>query len=526
MIDFDEIVETSDVEELEEIAAQKAYVPRIRRSSELGTGRFTESPRKKIKVRMLPTRHTILIPDTQQLSPELHDEVIVLLQPSQKFAGTHVLTPRKSQASSPLVTTSSPVQTQASGSLPRTPDSVHIPSIFKSEEDEIGMALDSVEPDYSQDPLLLCSPPKSPSISRTNSDYEPLSFPSTPLMTSKGEVGHSNTPKESPPGAHPPSSLFDLLFPDAPVLSLPSPYVRPMTPEPSSHNPTQRGNDDLSLFTPVKPLSQLFSSSPLAPSNLQYEDRSMGDATPEARRSQSGSRSRSSSKSPSPENILTAASPSPETPHVNMEEDHRLAMDLAENDPAQTTRYSLRTRKLHQKMPFTADQIAYHRQLRENPEAIVKFKALNHRHRHHHPDDHYEEPDTQQDDEDAEWERKERRRQQREEQRRAETAQRSESEERNHRHYPGLEEMSSTDEDERRAMDETAKEAKRLVRKMAQQRKAEEKAERERRKEEQQRKVKRFPMPKKTSVPPQSRSSKSAESPSPSDQSNEVRDPM
>ena len=69
----------------------------------------------------------------------------------------------------------------------------------------------------------------------------------------------------------------------------------------------------------------------------------------------------------------------PELPEVNQEE----LLDAP--------RYSLRRRNAAQLKPYTVDQLKYKHALRENPDAIVKFKNLALRNHHYHPEDRYEE---------------------------------------------------------------------------------------------------------------------------------------
>ncbi|KAF4610904.1 hypothetical protein D9613_006770 [Agrocybe pediades] len=547
MIDLDEVIETSDAEEQAEIAAQKAILPRVRHVSELGTEHYLESPRKKIKVQS-----------------DHHDENHVHLQPP--FVGLSPRTPRKA----PLLSTSSPAQTLGSLSAPLTPEKAAVAVIVNPEEEgEASTLSDHVaeeELEYSQDPLLLCSPPHSPSVSVSNSEYEPLSFPVTPspspkiedaqpipspssqseplffptspLQSPVGEDVSSTTPQNSPPANLRRSPIFDLGLFDIPLLSQAPPTLQPAMLKDSPMMLTRQEDDELLLFTPEKHNPEPQFTSPLTPASVHspiLQETALKSRSPSHQPSDSPSPLRSPSRS-SNKSISKAPTNSPPAANSRtIQQDAQLAMNLAaENEQAEGSRYSFRARKMHQKMPFTADQLMYQRQLRANPEAIVNTKEVAHIVRQQknrsHPDDRYEEEEgTQQDEEDPEWERQERRRL-REERRKAEAARRSET-----RTTEGepvfrsalLEDLSSTDEDERKELNAVVREAKRIAKRLERQKKAEERAERERKKkekeqeEEERRRLKRFPISTRSSVPPDTSRSKATSNRGASEHSDE-----
>ncbi|KDR67951.1 hypothetical protein GALMADRAFT_257460 [Galerina marginata CBS 339.88] len=507
-MDFeDDVVETSDVEELEELRTSRLESSPVAAVRKFGTRTATEDlspPRKKMKL-----AHNASVED-QKSSPSPARSIL-----------TDCNTPHRSQSSSLTFPTTSPGHPQYSSSRTQTPDIIYNTPSRKLEEDVQITALFTSPQSRSQDPQLLVSPsvPQpvfNSSIPEENdfNSYTPLEYPNSPIM-------HTTTPMSSPPGPRYRSQSAD------PFSSISSPSSSPARP--SGEDVNHDDLDDLLSFSPAKPASSQVSTSPLSPKTTDPEPSSRfysKEVSPEARRSLSPSQA-------SNQGLLPESGPSQSLPTVGLapepETDNDAALAQILNEQRPRYPYPLRTRRPAQMRPYTAEARVYEQTLKNNPEAVVKFKNMDRRRRH--PDDHYEQEGTQQDgytyegdedqEDDAEWEEQERKRlhRQEEQRRRLEITKHSEardaSSEREPIQYPGIlqDDLSSEDEEEKRQMNALSKEGLKLLRQERKKRKAEEKE--RRRLEEESRKAKRFPVPKGISVPPKASSSKLRVSASP-----------
>ncbi|KAF8972633.1 Mus7/MMS22 family-domain-containing protein [Flammula alnicola] len=504
-IDDDDIIETSDIEELEELQGKAERSPRARNNCD--EGEYVEDdisypPRKRMKL-----FHENPDPPNEELG-------MLSVSPTKSLLAD-TSSPLRSRSSSTVLNIGSPSQ---EFTFSRSP--TQIPAKLEHAFSEGYSPLSG----NSQDPLLL----RSPTQRLIPPQGSPIRLPFTVASladsqqesNTSGSFGNPDlftdqptTPRNSSPTAPRRSPSVDLLslFGTTPS-PIPSSHIHPGSPSPADKNFASAKNDDddeLLTFTPAKLNSPRAISSPLTPTSsrsLSQAPTSLNpaDSTRELSLTAGSVRHRSARSSPSP-----VSPQGPEQDEHVADLGHVLEVD------AHGSRYSFRKRNVAQLNPYTIEDLKYKRALRSNPDAIVKLKAIERRSHHHHPEDHYEDDgETQQDvyvddgnDEDASWEEKERRREeQREERRRRriELETRRASSEQDSTKYPDiLRDLSSSDDEE---MDALAKEAKKILKRKEKERKTQEKEERQRQREEQGRKAKRFPISKSKNVHPESSS--------------------
>ena len=450
-MEVDDFVETSDVEELQELGEEGR---RTLSSSRQRHSSF--SPRKRVKVRLvICVSSSLLIYISFKLCHGSLNE--------DETTRPH----SRSQSSSTTLKPASPVW------LPSCSTSQASDANFQSHN--------------SQDPLLYS--PVHTILSSPTSPVTSILLTKTTSLSNSSEQDRiavtSTTPTNSPP-----THLCRLSSP-----GLHSP------PKSCARNLHKDDNDDeLLIFTPVKSVDLDRTLSRLTPS------------TPKSPVSDTVDRDTIHDLSLSPFQDLPALSASPGSPLPALPpleppeppEPPEVIPEQLLDEP----RYPLRRRKAAQLKPYTVDQLKYKQALKANPDAIVKFKNLALRDHHHHPEDRYEEDgETQKDayiddgnnDEDDDWEERERRRhQRREDARRNETSNQALSE-RQQVSYPEiLQDLSSTDEDEEEANEKhtLSKEARKIVKERERQWEIQKKEDR-RREQEQRRqqllKPKRFP---------------------------------
>ncbi|KAJ6591838.1 Mus7/MMS22 family-domain-containing protein [Mycena vulgaris] len=325
---MDEVVETSDPEELEELRSARQQTlnpPQIRPSPTDGR----HSPRKRPKLHHVFSNNFLRTPSRSRSSSS-GEAVSPRFQPTSGFTSPASLTRASSQKPS------SPVATP--------PKSVTDPSVSPSVAMYHG---EDPFASHSQDPLLLGgteSPkfnrrtPERTSPSGRSSSPRLYDEPASPMVV---EPDHPITPQRLRSESVDPLLLF--------TPSRPSIYEETAG---LSTNPDLVDDDDIRV-SPPKAFN--IPSSPLTPPPPENH----------GRRSLRGSASSRRSQSP-----------------PNESEDLAIAQVLATRG-----RYSLRERNLKQLKPYQHDKAQYQNTLRNLPEAIVKFRSPK---RHHTREEDYE----------------------------------------------------------------------------------------------------------------------------------------
>lgn len=409
-MEVDDFVETSDVEELQELEQEGR---RALSSSRQRHGSF--SPRKRVKVLLVVCVSSLTTYISSKLyHGSLNDDETMRAQ-------------SRSQLSSTTLKPISPVW------LPSCSTSQPSDANFQSQT--------------SQDPLLY-----SPMHALLSSPVASILLTKRTSISSSGEqdqiavtFNSSTTPTNSPP-----THLCRLSSPE-----LHSPPKSPV----STRN--LHKDDELLLCIPVKSVDLDRTSSPLTPS------------TPKSLFSDTVDRDIIHDLSQSPFQDLPALSVSPGSPLQALPPPEAPGPPEVIQELLDGPRYPLRRRKAAQLKPYTVDQLKYKQALKANPDAIVKFKNLALRNHHHHPEDRYEEDgETQKDayidddnnDEDGDWEERERRQHQRREDARRKEISRQALSERQQISYPEiLQDLSSTDEEEANEKHTLSKEARKIV---------------------------------------------------------------
>ncbi|KAK0488920.1 Mus7/MMS22 family-domain-containing protein [Armillaria novae-zelandiae] len=335
----DEIVETSDPEELEDlnmIARRTWFSPTVRVVTGSPQAVHEESnvdspPRKRAKIS--------------------HNGPVGLVLTSVMQNSTSSRSPKQ------VPNRSSPTLRHIFGSgQPTTPESGQD---FEAEED-LGPGSEG-----SQDPLDLLhgygTPTSGPMTSSSGGNQGLFSSP--PLSQN---VHRRSSKPLLPPLPKP--TLHSPQHPESHATTSCSPRTSVSIPPRSTSIITRtshEGPDDLFQFSPQKPRSPNMPSSPLTPT----------------------SSSRSNPPSPPKNDFSPRSSRSP--PIILPEEREALereGFDLAQNE----SRYSFRTRSIRQVKPYEYDKALYQNQLRDNPDAIVKMRSPRD---HHHKtrEDQYEE---------------------------------------------------------------------------------------------------------------------------------------
>ncbi|TFK39387.1 Mus7/MMS22 family-domain-containing protein [Crucibulum laeve] len=440
----DEYVETSDVEELAEIQAHdKSDWDDMYLRDEY------HSPRKRVK--LLHTSESISAQSVAGTPTHLLGGPIFRSSPSH----TSPVPPdnmlcSSSQESSSLIHTPTNTYEHHNGPLWHPHDQT-----FNDIEDE---------PANSQDPLLLHSSRQSPSPTHKDYDlhtagYTALSELSNPFLVN-GASSRPTTPQRSPACSNRRSHSAD------PMSLFISPQYRHdilltsnNTAETLTGDAEQAEDNTTLLFAsprPTPPASNMHLSLLTSPSQRLLR-LSPAAVSPTQRMSP---RSESNSSPPSQPNSSLLRSRSPSL----------LAVPLQQPEPllAAESRYPLRKRQAVQLAPYSVDQLLYKNSLKAAPEAVVKIKSLGHHHRHQHPEDLYEETqedgyvyDGRDEEEDTEWQEKEKRRQAREEARQTNKSRSPHPAE----HFPGLEPLSSDDEEEEKEMRRIRAEVKAMYKK-------------------------------------------------------------
>ncbi|KAF5316061.1 hypothetical protein D9619_006111 [Psilocybe cf. subviscida] len=437
-IDDEEFVETSDIEELADLQNVRRFTAKSPRRA-AGHEADEDIPRKRIKFKHLPTQFMRM-----SVSP-------------QKTTSTHV----RSRSSSMTLEQSSPSPLFTMSRSPTVESQeVILPKAMSSEpHEEILLDDDGI----SQDPLLLCTPPRRIEVPETTISTTPPGSPAEPWLLSPADV--VSLPAISP------AKVDDAVMLFTPVKTparLPSPFMSPISPG----SPTYR-----TVQSPVN----------------------MSPATSSPSRMSPALPSRESSRSPTPAPPITAPQVQVQAPENR---DHDLALAL-EQENARDGPYSLRPRRPAQIRPYSAEHIVYKISMRSNPEAIVHKRALD---RRGHDSGHYEDEETQQDvyceddpdrnvpdEENEEWLQQQRRRMRREEKRRetgdAETRNRplGSPQQRIIAALPGLPDDSDEEEQDKLAWEAATLERKRL-------RKEEPKRREEKEEKQRRRRLKRFPV--------------------------------
>ena len=437
-MDIDDFVETSDVEELQELGdeANRALSSSRQRDGSFGA----YSPRKRIKVCLVVCVLSVanLHVYSKLYHGALDDNEITrpyFASSMSKYDETHSRSPTTLKPTSPaqllscLTSQLSDVPFQSRTSIKQFTSSSR-----------------------SRTPIL-----ESPSTSLPTSI---LTTKNISLSSSSGPdqiavtFNLSTTPTNSPPRPRCRLSSPELrTSPPKSPISSPDLLLEVLSAR-SLDDKDDDDDDELLLVTPVKSSSVDRPSSPLTPSTPKSPLLSSDTIDRDIR-----------DLSQSPFQHFLAFSVSPRSPSQALPPPEEVPV-LAEEVQEQRLdgpRYSLRHRKAAQLKPYTVDQLKYKQALRANPEAIVKFKNLALRSHHHHPEDRYEEDgetqkdgyidDGNHDEDDAEWEEREKRR---EETSRKETNNDKQSSapdcalfEPRRISYPEiLQELSSTDEEE------------------------------------------------------------------------------
>ena len=323
-----------------------------------------------------------------------------------------------------------------------------------------------------------------------------LPEPSSTPQSQPSDVGLS----QSSPRSQSPDPLALLKRPPLQPKNIKANTDLPSSPLEDATLHDIQDTEELFNFSPIKPRSPscISVSSPLTPvsrrsSSPIREDGDLFSSPPSHKLLSPSHRS-------SPPLASRKASTTPLVAEIEVDDAATAAALAAQQDGK---RYSLRRRNAAQMAPYTVDSLRYNNQLKHNPEAIVKIKNYERLGRTRHPDDHYEdEGDTQRDgyvfeggddlDAEAEWEEQEGRRKRGAEKQRdtGPIGRTTLSPERRIPHYTGfLQDLSSTD-DEDREMDATSKAARKILRAKEKEKRAREKEEqRQRRKEEDERRL-------------------------------------
>ncbi|KAJ3515760.1 hypothetical protein NLJ89_g1556 [Agrocybe chaxingu] len=512
---YDEFVETSDVEELEELQKNGRRLSKgsSPKSSFVNLRSAESPPRKRMKLfhedaandhEPKPTALTTSSPLKAILSTSrnsLQEDMMTedrlsratISSAKSIFTTRTSPSPIRSQSSSTLPVTTSPSPGFISSRSPtHTPPSGFEDSGKKWDE-KVLAKVSAPSPEKPQDSLLLDLSSRSPSP--MSSQASPSRPPLASIPLNEGLEMVVDSPKRamiSPRQTMNPSTPhYEFAAPhsQSPVpLSLfhlsPSPSrIQPKSPSPASTSPIAAASsaDELLMFSPTRSASR--------PTSL----------SPQSAACNSSLAAQSQPSSPAPERSAHPSSrPSPVNPpsRGRTEDDALSAATIRAivQEEQQSSRYSLRQRQPAQLRPYTLDQIHYVQALQDNPEAIIKLRNLP-LHRHRHPDDHYEEDETQQD-HDTEWEAQERKRLRREELRRQTETERhsgGRSSHESHCRYDALlPDLPSTDEEDRE-MDAVAKEARKILRAKEKQRKAKEKEGRQRQRVEKTHNPKPYP---------------------------------
>ncbi|KAK0202807.1 Mus7/MMS22 family-domain-containing protein [Desarmillaria ectypa] len=347
----DEVVETSDPEELEELTAfaRRAWLhPNIVTSNQAAheESNVDSPPRKRAK---LSHGGPVLSRPTSVPSPIPHSST--LRPPPQRLPSL----------SSPFI--------------PHILDEIQAAACtsrghFEAEEDLRAGS------EGSQDPLDFLHGTPSPGPMTSSSEAKQCLFSSSP-----SSLNAHRRP------SMPPSPAASPTLPKLPLNSSPehceyhatascSPRDSASTPPRSTSIITGTSHDnydDLFQFSPQKPRSPNMPSSPLTPTS-----------SPRTNPSTPPKNDSSPSSSHSPPVIL------PE----EREALEREGFDLAQNE----SRYSFRTRSIRQVKPYEYDKALYQNQLRDNPDAIVKTRSPRRGDQYHKTrEDHYEEETQDQD---------------------------------------------------------------------------------------------------------------------------------
>ena len=434
-MEVDDFVETSDVEELQELEEEGKRAPSSSRQRQ-----DSFSPRKRVKVRLVvPCLFLQTYVSSKLYHGSLNDDETV-------------------QPHSPSTT-------------PKPTSPVWLPSCSTSQlsdSDANFQRHTSQAPLFSSPMHALLSPPASPVASILLTKKTSLSSSGEQDQTAV-TINLSTTPTNSPP-----KYLCRFFSPEfhSPLKSLIS----------TGNLQKDDSDDELLLFTPVKSVRAL---SPLTPSTPESPVSDSVDRDVIHDLSQPFQDLPALSSSPgSPLQALPTPPEAPESPGV-----------IQEQFPDEP-RYPLRRRKAAQLKPYTVDQLQYKQALKANPDAIVKFKNLALRNHHHHPEDHYEEDgETQKEDayiddgyndDDGDWEERERRRHQRREEARRKEIPSQALSERQQISYPEiLQDLSSTDDEEANEKHSLSKEARKIVKERERQWEIQKRE--ERRKEQEQR---------------------------------------
>ncbi|KAG7443612.1 uncharacterized protein BT62DRAFT_319900 [Guyanagaster necrorhizus] len=340
----DEVVETSDPEELEELAA---FARRTWISPKVVTAANKES-----NLNSPPRKRTKLSHGGPVVS-------VLAAGPSPLQRSTFRLAPKRlSSPSSPLL------QHILDTSQRETLDSGASGQHFEAEEDI------SAGPEDSQDPLdfLHSYETPSPGPMASSSQANQRLFSSSPLSLNVHR--RPSTPPSSAPAPglpklplHSPQPKFRATFSQSPEASTSTPPCSTSINTGTFHDDL----DGLSQFSPQNPPEPNMPLSSLTPTSSPRTNRS----------------------SP-PKNVSSPRSP--HSPPVILPEERealeREGFNLAQNE----SRYSFRTRSIRQVKPYEYDKALYQNQLRDNPDAIVKMRSPRRGDHHHRTrEEHYEE---------------------------------------------------------------------------------------------------------------------------------------
>ncbi|KJA18045.1 hypothetical protein HYPSUDRAFT_79351 [Hypholoma sublateritium FD-334 SS-4] len=467
-MDIDEVVETSDVEELEEELC-------LRRASSLplevegrAKGPYLEQinsspPRKRLKVFHEGSR-----------SPPIEPLRRLSVSPSKSMLPNREL--QLSQSSSTAYNPSSPRWQSASTRSPSRTSFEDLASPGKQERGSLPHV------DYPQAPLSPGPLNQHPAIFLATPTRSPLAAlpqygnQSTPSAT-PGARRNPSTPSPKTPPYSPPEHQRHLATPNSylghKATHTPSLFVNAGaqgTEENGNEQVHDLDNDELLLFTPTEVISAQRQLSPMSPlTQRSLSPLSVRSSPVQNTRNLTptyGSPMGSLPSSPMP----IIRNPPPPAPAPPGPDDNPIDM----NHIPEESRYSLRKRNVAQLNPYTVENMRYQRALQSNPEAIVKMKALE-RLNHHHSGNHYA-PDgeTQTDlyldegapeDEDAGWGEMERKRLElraNKERRRQERALRQASAEQDKARYPEiLRDLTDSDDEEMTALEKEARRAAR-----------------------------------------------------------------
>lgn len=475
----DELVETSDLEELEELEKPKTLKSEYTANGDIRRREDSYSPRKRIK---------------------LHHQ----WEGQGEFAHSHFSSPSASVSGAPITPLKSQSSTTIGNSSPlfleRSPTRVgNSRSPTNSPLDKLAsFPLSPAFKGNSQDPLLLCSPVKT---SREVADLSRLPFTNRAQIQSPRNDYLNPSPQESDTSmksllyhVSTPSARADsvnpLEFPESPpprnasIQKSPLSYQEPLSPEPLKK----------SIDGGFLPVAAFLPSSPLSPSHPQQ----LGSERKTPREISRPPLDELPSSSPLFSPVAPSRSISPirlnPTPPPPLEvgpisEENAIAIVKAKQG------YSFRARKAVQIAPYSVDKLTYKLALKANPDAIVKVRSPG-KHHHRHPDDRYEGEgleETQEDgyvydaeeDEDADWEARERRRRRLSDKDHShDVRSRSPGLAASAVQYPEiLQALSSSDEDENQETSLLLKEAKKVARMKEKERKAKEREQASREKE-------------------------------------------